>query len=252
MRGVHFALVALVLGGCGIVRGSGVPAEEERALGPFDSVATTNMVRVEAEEGSEQSVTVSCDDNLLDLVLTDVFGSELRVYEPMNTVLIPRADCVVRLVAPRLESLSTTGSGGIDANGDWAELRELRTTGSGGIDARGALSGLEVAATTGSGGITVHGLAGAGHVSLETTGSGGIEASGDANAAELRSTGSGGIHAADLTVEHADITLTGSGGAWLTVTGDADVTLTGSGSAHLYGDPSVDAKQSGSGRVIVE
>ena len=225
------SVCCLLLAGCFGARGSGVPDEEIREVGAFDEVRNTMNVEVNVVEGDAAEVFVRCDDNLLDLVRTEVSGGELRVTTRPNTWIRPQSECFVDVITPTLRRLSGSGSGRTGAAGPLPDLESVANSGSG----RVLVEGLETQA-----------------LSIANSGSGGVEATGVGGFAELANTGSGGIHAVDLSVDEADIRNSASGSVSLTVVERATVRLSGSGNVRILGRPRVDADDSGSGTVIVD
>lgn len=240
----------LFASGCAVVRGNGVQVEESREVSEFSAVENAISVWVEAADG-EPSVTVRCDENLIDLIETEVRGGALRVSNQLITGLAPRADCGVIVTTPGLSGITTSGSGSIRAMGDLPDLSWVSSIGSGEAIADGVLSGLDDAYNTGSGGITLHGIA-VDAIRLQSSGSGAIHADGSAIEANLDASGSGGIFASGLVTESALVNASGSGRVELTVTGEASVSLSGSGSVHLWGDPALDPYDTGSGQIVLE
>ena len=225
------SVCCVLLAGCFGARGSGVPDEELREVGGFDEVRNTTSIEVNVVEGDAEEVFVRCDDNLLDLVRTEVAGGELRVTTRPNTWLRPQSECFVDVITPTLRGLSGSGSGRTTAVGPLPDLGSLSNSGSG----RVLVEGLET-----------QGL------SIANSGSGGVEASGVGGFAELDNSGSGGIQAEDLSVDEADIRNSASGSVSLTVVEHASVRLSGSGNVRILGRPRVDADDSGSGTVVVD
>jgi hypothetical protein len=248
MRSMSVVLVVLS-SGCFAVRGSGVADEEIRDPGSFDAVLNTMNIQVNVIDGDAAEVRVFCDDNLLDLVETEVSGGELRVTTPPNTSIHPNADCGVDLTMPSVTRLETSGSGSIVADGTFPDLRDVASSGSGRLRVQGAVDGLRTADSSGSGGLSVAGLS-TSELAAECSGSGNIELSGDGGFADLRSTGSGGIDAGSLSVDEADIRNSGSGSVSLTVTEFASVRLSGSGNVRILGGARLDTNDSGSGNVV--
>lgn len=242
-------LVLVVASGCLAIRGSGVQDEEIRDPGTFDAVKNTMNIQVSVTSGDTSEVRVYCDDNLLDLVETDLVDGELRIRTPSNTAIHPNADCGVDVVVPNLTRLESSGSGQTVASGDFPDLADLATSGSGRLSVDGTLDGLRTVDSSGSGGLDVSGVS-TDEVAVECSGSGGVVLSGSGSFAALHNTGSGGIDAAELSVDEADVDSSGSGGVSLTVTEYAHVRLSGSGNVRILGSARLDTDDSGSGNVV--
>lgn len=86
-------------------------------------------------------------------------------------------------------------------------------------------------------------------VNVRNTGSGDIILSGKADILDVELTGSGWVRSFLMPAEIANIFLSGSGSAEVTVDVDLDVVLSGSGDVFYKGHPLVDITVTGSGHV---
>ena len=226
----RLALLPLaLLSACQIAVGNGVSASETREVPAFERVADTTSVDVAVEAGPEASVLVTCDENLLPLVITDVQGDTLRIRTQDDMDLDPRVDCRVDVTVPALLGLVASGSGDLSASGD--------------------LTGFEEATCTGSGDLVAEGIA-SDDVHLESTGSGDLTASGTTSTLGVDSTGSGGVDARDLLAGCVSVLCTGSGDVQVSASTSLDATLTGSGDVEVWGNPAdCNVQTTGSGEV---
>ena len=233
------------------VNGSGISATETREPGAFQAVGNELSILAEVTLGDSQSVTITCDDNLLQYIRTEVHGGELQIDTPNNTFLRPNVDCFVSITTPTLESLSGSGSGDTVATGDFPDLSALDNSGSGAVSARGGHFPLQSVHVSGSGALNADDID-TNCVTLDSTGSGTLHASGVAGCASLDSSGSGGIDAISLTVLEADIHSSGSGDVSLTALKTATIDLSGSGNVRVAGGASMQVDDSGSGEVLTQ
>lgn len=85
-----FALMVLVsftMSSCWLiesVHGDGQVREEVRNLGEFDQIAVSRGMNVYITQGTPQKVVVVADNNLHELIRTEVHGHELKVYAEKN------------------------------------------------------------------------------------------------------------------------------------------------------------------------
>lgn len=244
-------VLSACLSGCFVARGSGVTAEEVRETGAFTSVDNTTNLSIIVVDGDVSEVRVTCDDNLLDLVDTEVRNGELRIRTASNTMLRPDGPCVVDLVVPALDRLRASGSGETQATGVFPKLREIESSGSGPLRVEGELGAVSRVDNSGSGSVTVDGFE-TDDIEIRSSGSGPITVFGVGTFAEVNHSGSGKVEAAELSVTEADIRSSGSGGTALAVTDHVTVRLSGSGSVRIHGAAEIDADDSGSGDVIRE
>jgi hypothetical protein len=231
-------MVLMLLPGCLFgIQGSGVEATEDRQVGAFTGVRDTTSVDVDLAVGvdlveGEPSVSVTCDDNLLEHLLTEVRDGVLVVTTPPGTGIQPVARCFVEVNATgALRSIENTGSGQVLAEGAFPDLAEIRASGSGEID----VSGID-----------------AGKLSASLSGSGRVRLEGGADRVDYDLSGSGALDAFDLVAVDADVRVSGSGSASLTATGDVVGHVSGSGNVVIEGDPDhVERHVTGSGDITV-
>jgi Putative auto-transporter adhesin, head GIN domain len=116
---------------------------------PFDRVELAGSNNVAIRVGGEQSVVVHADDNLVDRVTTHVYGSNLVIgnVEGSFTTTTPMR---VEVTVPRLDELTLSGSGTIDAAGIDSKTLTVTLPGSGVVSASGRTDAV-VATLGGSG-----------------------------------------------------------------------------------------------------
>jgi hypothetical protein len=246
---MKLALIVVVLSGCTVIEGSGVPAEEARQVDGFSAVSNTTQVNVSVVPGDEAAVLVYCDDNIVDAIETRSRGSWLEIRTPDNTSLRPHTTCGVDVTAPTLRALDASGSGSTLAEGEWPDLEDVSSSGSGDVRAIGWMPALVRVDSSGSGRLKVDGID-AGDVHIDNSGSGGIDAYGSAHQVSLDSSGSGGIDAMDLDAVDGEVDSSGSGDVRLFATGHVRIDLSGSGNVVVGGGASKDVDDSGSGDVV--
>jgi hypothetical protein len=211
---VCMACLVMSLVGCVVtfgdgVKGSGEKASETRDVESFNRIKLTGSSEVIVTIGEPQSVTVEADDNLLDIITTEVRGGSLVISARES--YSSRVGVTVTITAPELRGVSITGSGDVSVEDLEVESFETSVTGSGDITARGQADSLE-AKVTGSGDIDCFGLKvrraeasiyGSGDIRLHVSeslsgavyGSGDIEYRGNPKDVERTVAGSGDISA---------------------------------------------------------
>jgi hypothetical protein len=227
------AIAAVVAVGCILpIEGSGVEVTEERDVGVFSAVRASSVVDVVVVEATEGGgVSLTCDDNLVEHVVTEVRDGELVVGTTPGTMILPEGDCFVLAAASDLTAIGVSGSGRVEATGDWRSLRDVHVSGSGDALVKGVDAGAVALSVSGSGRIAVHGRA---------------------DHLDARVSGSGDVDAADLPVTNAEVHVSGSGSVFLTASGHVDAHVSGSGDVVVGGDPNhVDRHVSGSGSIRV-
>jgi hypothetical protein len=169
-------VLVLSTAGCGLfsgfagVKGSGVESTQERQVGPFTHIDLKGSSDVTVHIGEPLSLTVTTDDNLLDLIETTVVDGVLviRSKESYST----RTGVDVDIVVPSIEGIEISGSGGISVENLDADTFDARISGSGDILVKGTAERIK-AVVTGSGTIDLDRLE-AHHATARVDGSGDI------------------------------------------------------------------------------
>nr|HPI33575.1 head GIN domain-containing protein [candidate division Zixibacteria bacterium] len=95
--------------------GSGAIVTEIRDFGAFDRIRSSGSFDVDVTIGPVQKVTVSFDDNLIDLVKTELRGRTLQIYTDGS--FSSRKSCRVEITVPALEEAIVSGSGDLVVQG---------------------------------------------------------------------------------------------------------------------------------------
>ena len=255
-RAAVLALLAVALPaasfawGLGSVEGNGKMNTETRRAEGFKRVELHGALDADIREGPF-AVSVTIDENLQKLLLTEVEGDTLHVRSKEN--LDPGKGAKVTITLPELQSASTRGSGDVTISGVHGKGPvKLGSSGSGDISYQGASEELE-ATTNGSGDMKLT-LSGAMR-KLEVTvhGSGSIKVDGaqvDALKAEVA--GSGDIDAKGVPAKAADLAVHGSGDVKASLQPDAvlNASTAGSGDIDWWGEAKMkNVHKVGSGEI---
>lgn len=189
------------------IKGSGDIQTETRDVSSFERIKLSGAFDLYVTAGKPQSVTVTFDDNLLDIIQTEVRGRTLRVYSDES--YSSRYDCKVEITVEHLEDISLSGSGNIEVTdldgGDFSvsisgsgDVRasgkvdevDISVSGSGDIDARDLEAVDAYVRVSGSGDVDVFA---SGELTARVSGSGDIAYYGDPDHVTRRVSGSGSI-----------------------------------------------------------
>ncbi|MCK4529924.1 MAG: DUF2807 domain-containing protein [Candidatus Marinimicrobia bacterium] len=189
------------------IKGSGDRVTESRDLDNFTVIEATASFDIYVRVGEEQSLEITFDDNLIDLVTTRIHGHRLKISCEEN--YLSRRGCRIDITVPELERVKLTGSGDIDVvnldnerfefylsgSGDMraeGETEELivKVSGSGDINTRELEAKYVDARVSGSGDIKVYAVE---SIDAKVTGSGDIDIWGHPEDIRRRVTGSGDI-----------------------------------------------------------
>ncbi len=121
--------------GLASVAGSGNMVTDIRDVPQFDRVLVEGSTDVTVSIGDTQSVEVDVDDNLVDIITTEVSDGRLVVSSSQG--YSSSGGVVVRITVPELNGVGITGSGDLTASGLRAKDFEASVAGSGDITVTG-------------------------------------------------------------------------------------------------------------------
>lgn len=245
MKKFAFLAVAAIVTFCSCIwdvigeRGNGVSVDTTIEVPEFSSISVPSSVDVYYTQTSgAQSLTLTCDENLLEFFLIKVEDGALVVSTKPGVSLRPKVKTYLTVSSPVLEEVRLSGSGDIHigspivSEGDFA----IRISGSGDVETSGTVSCRNFSArTSGSGDAFVAGVTAA--------------------SAEFKSSGSGDLESDSVTADEISVALSGSGDCELVCrnAGIVQVRISGSGDCTLSGSAATLANLSlsGSGRLDV-
>jgi hypothetical protein len=129
----------------GRVSGSGNVSTEHRGVAGFNSVEVSGVFQVEIVSGKEYSVEVQADDNVLPLIETNVSGSTLHI--DLREKASPSSTMIVRITAPSIERVDTTGAANVTASGISNDSFTINTTGASKVNLGGETAKLDIKVT---------------------------------------------------------------------------------------------------------
>lgn len=140
-------------------------------------------------------------------------------------------------------------NGRIDVYVTARSLSALSNAGSGSMDVDGSLNGGDVSVVLSGSGSISSGIS-AGKLQITMSGSGAVKLRGKAANTDIAISGSGKLSAVGLATEVANVQLSGSGDANITVNKTISASIVGSGSVHYSGAATISSVRTvGSGRV---
>jgi hypothetical protein len=211
------------------VSGNGPVVAESRTIAGFSRVDLAVGGSVYLTQGPTTSIRVEAQRNVLDVLQTNVSNERLTIsfgrvnvhhHEPIR----------VYVTTPNLSSVSVSGSGELLGREAWqVQDLDLSVSGSGSIGFDKLL---------------------ARDLNTDISGSGSVGLGGEARDHNVRISGSGQINTYALSLQTADVTISGSGSCYLTAAQALRATISGSGKVYYKGHPAVTVRVSGSGRVV--
>jgi hypothetical protein len=132
-----------IFGGLVGVRGSGVIKTQQRQVGSFDVIQSKGSVDVDVRIAPQTTVTVEADDNLLDLIRTEVSGRAL-VIDTTGNFWSSSHSPVVHITVPALTAYGVAGSGDARIEGLSGDKFGVKVEGSGDVKASGKVAHLHL------------------------------------------------------------------------------------------------------------
>ncbi|MEO0468485.1 MAG: head GIN domain-containing protein [Bacteroidota bacterium] len=227
-------------------QGEGPVVVQTLNIDPMTGFRLDVSAEVFISEGATQSVEVHAQQNIIDLLETDVQNDIWDIDIPgcVNT----DEEIEIYITLPKLEYAKIAGSGDVVGQTSFTtDDLELDISGSGYIE-------LDVDAQSVSTKIS-----GSGDVVLDLdtddlisriTGSGKLTYAGTATTHDSRSSGSGKLFAYDLITDESLIRINGSGDAEVYADQTLDVNIAGSGNVSFKGNAALEVNITGSGKVI--
>ena len=210
------------------IEGNGISKTETRNAEGFDEISSSGDFMVTVTPGSEYSVEVTAESNLLPYIETNVNGSELKIRTRGVRSLRQNLPIVVNITCPELSGLELSGSGLITTGAYDSNRFKINVSGSGNIDTR----------------------VNADQIKANISGSGIINLEGDALETEFVISGSGKIKAYNLDQDDCKATISGSGDMYISVYESLSANISGSGRVYYVGHPVISTSISGSGNVV--
>ncbi len=228
---VLFAFSLMLIGGvssgCGeIVRGNGNVITEDRTVSSFDGIKVSGAFEVFLEQGSNESLRIEADENLMNLIKTEVRGGVLRIWIEESVI---RSESMKAFITfENIESVDISGA--VELNGvgmlNFDDL-ELEASGATEIDLNLNADNLE----------------------LDLSGSSEIDLEGEASNLTLGISGAGELFAEDFILRSCDISISGAGSAVINVSERLDIDISGAASVRYKGQPKINQRVSGAGKV---
>jgi hypothetical protein len=239
------------------IRGNGNVIKEARDISPFTSINATDGWDLVLTQGDAYALTIETDENLVDIVQTEVRNGVLHIYS--KTRIRESRERNIHLTFTTLNGINASGGCDIyaentiaaekfeldlDGGSDLDRLRlsadELTARFSGGSDAQvrfESIQSIELDADGGSD-IELRNIAGTScRINLEN----GSDAFLEGKTEQLMLTASGGsdIEAYGFEVKDAKLDLSGSSDAEMTITGTVDLVLSGGSDLSCRGNPKI-------------
>ncbi|RXR28331.1 DUF2807 domain-containing protein [Flavobacterium piscinae] len=213
------------------IKGNGNIISKNITTSDYDEIGVAGAFHVTLVEGKEGKITLKGEENLLEYVIIETDGSNLKIKTEKGISLYPSKGKKIEIIVPveDISAASLAGSGDIIAD------FTIKTT-----QFKVALAG--------SGDITLR--LDSDTIEASLSGSGNIKLGGKTANLEASVAGSGDIEAFELTTQNSKLNVSGSGNISTNCTEYIEARVAGSGDIEYKGKPKkVDTKVAGSGKI---
>jgi hypothetical protein len=214
------------------IKGNGNYTSIERTVGDYDEISVGGWYDVILVAGTEGTITLEGEENLLEHLITEVKNGKLVIKTENGVSLKPsnyKKGIYITVPIEEIEAVSLAGSGDIVSE-TTLKAKDFTTkmSGSGDISLQ----------------IDAH------MISAVLSGSGDIRLEGQADELDVQISGSGDVHAYELTAQNVNARVSGSADIRVTAEESLYARVSGSGDIHYKGNPKkIDSKTSGSGDI---
>jgi hypothetical protein len=139
------------------IKGSGKLITQSRDLPEFTRIRHSGSADLNITIGEPQVVTVTFDDNLVEVIETEVEGSTLYIGSSRNVSYSSSRGCRIDITVAGLNEVELKGSGDVLIDGLDSDLFAYTVAGSGDLVVRGSAREIEIA-VKGSGDINARDL----------------------------------------------------------------------------------------------
>lgn len=230
------------------IDGNGRVITQQRTMGPFNRVESNGEFEVYIYKGSDRTLEIEADENLMGQIITRISHNELIIETSNNDCLNPTRPVKITLSCQEIKGVDLNGSGRIWCDSTNTGEFDIELDGSGIIECSFIESPILHAFLDGSGIVKANGLFENTRAVIE--GSGEIIIAGVSDNSKLNIIGSGQIKCEDLISQECDANISGSGIITVHAVDWLDVVISGSGMVFYTGNPQVTTQISGSGQVI--
>lgn len=209
------------------IRGNGQVTEQVRQVSAFDQIKVSRGMNVDITQGSPAKLVVVADDNLQEVIKTEVTGNVLHITVDEN----------IRWAKEKKVMLTVEKLTGIDVSSGsnvWSQ-NQIET------------DNMVVKATSGA---NVKINMNAKILSGECNSGANIQFSGLAGQATLKASSGANMKAQELKINQAKLISSSGGNVWATVGGSLEAKASSGGNVTYYGNPaSIDVKSSSGGNI---
>jgi hypothetical protein len=210
------------------IAGSGKIAEQNREVGDIRNVNLRGSGELEVIQGSQNSLKISAEDNLLPYITTETSGDTLNIAVKPGIGFTTTRPVHFTLTVKELDSINVSGAASVQSKKIQADHLQMKLSGFGDI----VLNGITAKSLT-------IGISGSGNVKLD----------GSADELDASISGAGSLNSANLKTNKVVINISGVGQAVVWAVTQLEPSISGIGRIAYYGNPQVIKQTSGIGTV---
>ena len=232
------------------VQGSGEIVQEQRSIQGVTAVRVANQGDLYIELGDDEKLVVEAEDNLIDLLESDVRRGELILKTKEGVDIRKTKPIRYFLTVKALDEISVSSSGDIEAPEFSTDTFTINVSSSGDVNVDG-LNVDELTVRISSSGDVVVDVLDADQLNVDISSSGSLKIlEGKVMDQEISLSSSGEYIARYVESNQADVLISSSGDATIQVSDQLNVKISSSGDVYYYGEPSTKIKLTSSGDVI--
>ena len=244
LAAIAVPLLLVVAAGCGgvpgtggQVSGSGTAVTRQYDDGGFTGLRIEHAFAVTVSRGDAFAVEVTVDDNLVKYLRVELDGDTLHIgmdpdMDYRNATL--KADVTM----PSLQAMDVSGASSAEVDGFASQDPfELQVSGGGKVHLKDVRAGTVTIEVSGAGRLS--GQLDAQEIKGEVSGAGKVSLKGSATKAQLAASGGAELDMSAVTVQDADLEISGGANVMVDVTGTLSVEASGGAHLYYYGTPKV-------------
>jgi hypothetical protein len=191
---------------------------QNRKVDAFRGVNISGALSATIRQGSQQSVEVEADEDILDKIITEVRGGVLKVYreDKANWKLFRNKNIRVYITCPELTSLEVHGASSVKGESDFV-ANDFKLTASGASHATLSLSTKKL--------------------NTHVSGASNVKISGRADSQQIDLSGASSYEAFDLVSNVAEVDASGASSAKIQVEEELSADVSGASGIRYKGSP---------------
>ena len=201
------------------IKGNGNEVTETREVGAYDEIHVSHIFKVELVPGSEGSITLEGEENLLAYAMTDVSGGRLKITVEKGVQLQPSRNSegiLVRVPVEDLEEVRVSGAADLISTHEFS-FPSLRVECSGAGEIRMAVRSE--------------------NIRINASGASEIHLKGKTDRMEADGSGASNLYAFDLEAREVEAEVSGASNMRIQATDAMEARASGAGNIRYKGNP---------------